>query len=384
MTRSRYSTKRQPRRGFTLIELLVVISIIAVLVSLIAPAVQAARRTARKLECLNNMRQIGLAMAAFSSSAGNLPALTSDVPTGIGTNIIYGAGWPMALLPALDATAILKNVKLNAFGTGDSVVVRPTENIWIPVFTCPEDADSYRRPGGLSFVVNAGFIPSTIWGAGNVESYPSGTTAGLLHQPYGIDWNGAVYSTDGASATVYDAYDQKVETATGVFWRATASPASNSFQSSLDYLSTGDGTTSTLMISENLNAGPWNGSLASGTGWGVNYIGFGLRVPVTSGVPTTGVFVGSGAASTTPLQTIPAGLSDTTVITDEWVINRNLTATLGAAPRPSSQHAGGVNVIMGDSSGRFLNEAIDKNVYLKLLTSDGVTNGETTLNNRDY
>jgi len=76
MTRTRFFTKKKSRRGFTLIELLVVISIIAVLASLIAPAVQSARRAARKVQCLSNMRNVGLAMQNFASSNnGSLPAL---------------------------------------------------------------------------------------------------------------------------------------------------------------------------------------------------------------------------------------------------------------------------------------------------------------------
>ena len=395
MTRSRLSTKRQPRRGFTLIELLVVISIIAVLASLIAPAVQSARRAARKLECLNNIRQVGLAMIAFSSNTGgNLPYLTSDIPisNSNGTGFIYGAGWPMQLLPALDATAVLKNVKSNAVVASGSAApysfaVNTSangENIWLPVFTCPDDADSFRRPGGLSFVVNAGFIPQTIWGGPGVGAAETVAVGGPLDQPYIIDWNAnSHYSLDGIypipSTSVFDSQDQSVQVATGVFFRATGGQGSNSFQSSLDYLSTGDGTGSTLLLTENLNAGPWNGSLGSQTDYGVNYLGFGLRLPVTSAYQVT-----AGLFTPGTLATIIGGFDDPTANPDQWVINRNLgTAPLGT-PRPSSQHAGGVNAIMGDGSGRFLNEAVDKHVYAKLLTSNGVSFGERTLNGRDY
>ena len=390
MTRLRLASQRQPRRGFTLIELLVVISIIAVLASLIAPAVQSARRSARKLECLNNIRQVGMAMiSSSSSSGGGLPYLTTDIPISQSptqNGFIYGAGWPIQLLPALDATAVLKNIKSNAVVAGGSAspysfavnTSQGGENIWLPVFTCPDDADSYKRPGGLSYVVNAGFIPGSVWG--QVENVVVG---GVFHQPFIIDWNAnGAYSTDGAttvpSSAGFDANDQAVEVATGVFFRAT-SANSNSFQPSLDYLSTGDGTGTTVLITENLNAGPWNGSLGSQAGFGVNHLGFGLNVTLgNANQVAAGLFVPGTLVTNIP------GFADPTINPDNQFINRNLTAAAGFAPRPSSQHAGGVNAIMGDGSGRFLNEAVDKHVYAKLLTSNGVNYGERTLNGRDY
>ncbi len=421
MTRSRLSTKRQPRRGFTLIELLVVISIIAVLASLIAPAVQSARRAARKLECLNNIRQVGIAMQSFASSTGgSLPPLTSDIPISQGnvTGFIYGAGWPIALLPALDATALLKNVKSDAtamvsvtppqanvpFAVTGSVGAVSTasppvnDNVWVPAFTCPDDNDSFRVGGGLSYVVNAGFIPSTIWGTYETFTYTAGLSPAsnggslssfAMHQPYIIDWDGGGnYSMDGfhAAGAGFDPSDQSIELATGVFFRGTAGTGSNSFAPSLDYVSTGDGTSTTLMLTENLNAGPWSGSASNGANYntgsfGVNQIGFGLEVMVAS---TNAPLAGATTPSTMNSAYWLGLVTGTHGAPDASYINRNLTAAVGGAPRPSSQHAGGVNVIMCDGSGKFISEQVDKNIYARLLTSNGVSYGEATLDSRGF
>lgn len=377
MTRTRPFPARPSRRGFTLIELLVVISIIAVLASLIAPAVQQARRTARRAECLNNIRQVGIAMQSFASANnGALPSLAGNMTfaNSGGTTLTLQAGWPIQLMPAMEGSAVVKNLKANASGTGFNVGAGGTERVYFKGYTCPDDVSSHQVPGGLSYVVNVGMISSEMWPntvggtcLGDTWTSPANITSQNTYINAGlISWDG--------NSTRGEAADVAIGLASGVFQRdltghqtGAAAPfgSAPSTIMSLDYVGTGDGTTNTFMLSENLQAGDWWDSSA-------NRLSFGILVPVTGAQPS---FTGYSAAS--PLQT---ELHNFATSVDTWVINRNLAAATGATPRPSSQHSGGVNVVFCDASGRFISENIDKNVYAKLVTSNGVTYGERTLN----
>src|SRR6476620_7318830 len=107
--RTRMSQRIRHRRGFTLIELLVVIAIISVLISLLLPAVQSAREAARRVQCVNNLMQLGIALQNYESSHEILPPGVVN-PTGPIQNIPsgYHVGWMLQLLPFLEQRAVAR------------------------------------------------------------------------------------------------------------------------------------------------------------------------------------------------------------------------------------------------------------------------------------
>ena len=105
-----------PRRGFTLIELLVVIAIIGVLIALLLPAVQSARESARRTQCLNNLKQLGLAVQNYATQFGVLPAQTTENTTVIAgaTNVQWWTSWTASLLPHLEQQPLYNALNFNA------------------------------------------------------------------------------------------------------------------------------------------------------------------------------------------------------------------------------------------------------------------------------
>jgi prepilin-type N-terminal cleavage/methylation domain-containing protein/prepilin-type processing-associated H-X9-DG protein len=138
------SRRTRIRSGFTLIELLVVIAIIAVLIALLLPAVQAAREAARRVQCVNNLMQLGIAIQNYESSYEILPPGVVN-PSGPIANLPsgYQRGWMLQLLPYLEQ----KNVA-RKFGDRNGVYAPESQtarSMVINVFLCPSDGGPSRR-----------------------------------------------------------------------------------------------------------------------------------------------------------------------------------------------------------------------------------------------
>ena len=206
------------RRGFTLIELLVVIAIIAILVALLLPAVQQARESARRTQCRNNLKQIGLALFNYEEQHQTFPPgeLVSTFTTGASFqqtdptegvtntgNALHGTSWYVHILPQMDQQDLYNtwnfnfNLMNNADGTntqtinGVPIIFQPAQTD-IPAFYCP------TRRGAMDLTNNQYvFRPDTMPGSIVPTTGPwnkgGNDYAGCLGS--GIGWNDTTRAT---------------------------------------------------------------------------------------------------------------------------------------------------------------------------------------------
>jgi len=141
---------KKRRRAFTLIELLVVIAIIAVLIALLLPAVQAAREAARRSQCINNLKQLGLAVHNYVSSVGVMPFQSISDGQGPVSNESWGwgFGWPLAILPQMEQQALYNAFNFNrGFFPSGNTTGNPNDTVvfaQIATLLCP--SDGAKRP----------------------------------------------------------------------------------------------------------------------------------------------------------------------------------------------------------------------------------------------
>lgn len=148
------------RRGFTLIELLVAILVIAVLIALILPAVQAAREAGRRLQCSNNLKQLGLALHLYNERSGSLPWGQGPV------------GWndwaaQVMLLPDIEQAVVYNAINFNDIPSSADGPAMPgfpanltIQKIQIGGFLCPSDLDRLEvEYGHINYAANAGATP---------------------------------------------------------------------------------------------------------------------------------------------------------------------------------------------------------------------------------
>ena len=300
----------QRSRGFTLIELLVVIAIIAILIALLLPAVQQAREAARRSQCKNNLKQLGLAVQNYHD---NFKAFPISLYGGYGDTANVGGytqtsrswGWPVRLLPYMDQDPLYKKCS-----PGNTTIVASGQMATIVVaFLCPSD------PAGSQEIENHSYATGSVNCA--VTNYK-----GVM----GSDWDWGVYTNN--VVTTGDAFTNN----NGLFY-------------ALDYrdykkmATMRDGTSSTLIIGETV----CNKQFAvDGTGPGNNWQNS-ASVCATTAVPLNRFHYASTSASTPWDQ--------------RWSFG--------------SSHPGGAHFLMGDGTVRFINNTIARQTYRDLSSING-------------
>lgn len=190
------------RRGFTLVELLVVIAIIGVLISLLLPAVQQAREAARRMQCSNNLKQLGLAFHNYADVHRGFPQSRITAQYN-GANAVF-SGWPTAVLPYVEQGNLVDqyNENLPHFHEDNQALVSTP----ISLFVCPSTPNGDRRvqlstgPLESQLIADRYGAPGDYYARLQTWEWPEGATVSL-----GLDSNSGTplaKFTDGLSNTV--------------------------------------------------------------------------------------------------------------------------------------------------------------------------------------
>ena len=352
------------RRGFTLIELLVVIAIIAVLIALLLPAVQAAREAARRTQCVNNLKQLGLAAANFESTNGTFPPAYAPFPM-YGDPNDDGRGNVLALiLPYVEQSAgyasfnfqqDLTNSALSSVGTNLTA-----QQQLIGAYSCPSDPSTVRF-NGLGYTNYAACLGTTAAS----EAGSTYTNQEPISQRQGIYIANIDYSST-----------QTVGPFPSSFWKVTGSSVA----------SITDGTSNTAAFSEirkTPNPGPsgssYNASMTATDPRRINFVASAIDNlvppnPCTSSVnsinyigqeyyrnfPATGYYNHTMAPNTTQV--------NCGTYVDAPPAKNNFSRIHIAA---RSYHPGGVNVGFADGSIKFIKNSVSLPTWYALGTKGG-------------
>ena len=180
------------RRGFTLIELLVVIAIIAVLIALLLPAVQAAREAARRMQCTNNLKQLGLAMQNYHDTNGTYPIgrmgynITGGVYPAGTTEVSNRRTWTFGLMPFLEQGAFSNSINYcyGFYHATNTTLIETTIN----VFHCPSDPQSFAIEVGTTASKRYGGNYVANWGNSHFIQDNTPNSTGGSHWNYPDPW----------------------------------------------------------------------------------------------------------------------------------------------------------------------------------------------------
>jgi prepilin-type N-terminal cleavage/methylation domain-containing protein len=325
---------RGRKRGFTLIELLVVIAIIAVLIALLLPAVQQAREAARRTQCKNNLKQMGLAAHNYEGTYKLFPSSGegTDETTNPTVRRFFPCAFNVAILPYIDQTPLYAQWNFNVHYTfGVNPALSKTK---INAFLCPSNGTTGADPLGYGLT---DYMPL---------AYVDYDSAGVRHKNVqGFDFRGALgfcstiaSVSDGLSNTIIVIEDAGRPTANGGSYDITANVTLGGLQQ-----------TDTSQLASTSNATPFSpgGPFGVPGRWADPDNGSGISGPPNGGLQ----FINNNRAPTGG----PA--------TCAWSLNN-----CGPNDEPFSQHVGGCQTLLGDGSVRFLSENIDFNTLRMLGT----------------